>query len=237
MKVALCFFGQPRLLENPHTYNSHVENIINKYPTDIYVHNWISSENNKFTYSDWALDKMQEDWKQEHSQDVKDKINEMYSPIASKFDTVRTFQLSDSSRKLIKNLSFYSTNNENNTLSQLYSISECIKLVQKDDYDFVILSRYDNYIYSLPDLNKLDRNNFYITNMYAHFADVLVIGGVKQVKSLICFDKIEQMCSKLTMFTPEEFKKIALYENQFTETRVEINVGIARTLTMDHIQK
>jgi hypothetical protein len=39
------------------------------------------------------------------------------------------------------------------------------------------------------------------------------------------------------MFTPEEFKKIALYENQFTETKVGINVGIARTLTMDHIQK
>ena len=158
MKVALCFFGQPRLLENPHTYNSHVKNIINKYSTDVYVHNWISSENNKFTYSDWALDKMQEDWKQEHSQDVKDRINEMYSPIASKFDTIRTFQLSDNSRKLVKNLSFYSTNNENNTLSQLYSISECIKLIQKDDYDFEFM----NIGYNSKKINiiKVNYNNY-----------------------------------------------------------------------------
>lgn len=237
MKVALCFFGQPRLLENPYTYNSHLEHIIKKYPTDVYVHNWISTENSRYTYSDWALDKMQEDWRQVQSQDVGNRVREMYSPVASKFDTARTFQLSDSSRELVKNLPYYSTNNENNTLSQLYSISECIKLVQKDDYDFVILSRYDNYISNLPDLNELSRNGFYITNMYAHFADVLLFGGVDQIRSLICFDKIEQICNKLTMFIPEEFKRIALYENQFIETRVGIDVGIARTLTMDHIQK
>lgn len=237
MRVALCFFGQPRLLENPYTYNSHVEHIVNKYPTDVYTHNWISNENSQFSYSDWALDKMEEDWKQEHSKDVEDRIREMYSPIVSKFDTTRTFQLSEESREIVKNLPFYSANNENNTLSQLYSISECLKLIQTDDYDFIILSRYDNFIYNLPDLNGLDRNSFYITNRYAHFADVLLIGGIRQVRSLICFDRIEQMCSKLTMFIPEEFKKIALYENQITETRVGIDVGIARTLTMDHIQK
>lgn len=237
MRVALCFFGQPRLLENPYTYSSHLKHIIDKYPTDVYVHNWIGNENTHFTYSDWALDKMQEDWKQVQSKDVKGKIEEMYSPIATKFDTIRTFKLSNESREIVKTLPFYSINNENNTLSQLYSISECIKLIEKDDYDFIILSRYDNYITNLPDLNELDSNGFYITNMYAHFADVLLIGGINQVRSLICFDKVEQMCSKLTMFIPEEFKRIALYENQFTENRVGIDVGIARTLTIDHIQK
>ena len=85
-------------------------------------------------------------------------------------------------------------------------------------------------------MQELDRSGFYVTSKYAHFADVLLIGGISQVRSLICFDKVEQICSKLTMFIPEEFKRIALYENGFTETRVDINVGIARTLTADHIQ-
>jgi len=237
MKVALCFFGQPRLLENPYTYNSHLEHIVNKYTTDTYVHSWVGNENNHFAYSDWALDKMQEGWKQVQSQDVESRIEKMYSPIVTKFDLARTFKLSDESREVVKNLPFYSANNENNTLSQLYSISECIKLVEKDDYDFIILSRYDNYIQHIPNLNELDSNGFYITNMYAHFADGLMIGGVSQVRSLICFDKIEQMCNKVTMFIPEEFKRIALYENQYKETRVGIDVGIARTLTIDHIQK
>jgi hypothetical protein len=237
MRVALCFFGQPRLLENPYTYNSHLKHIIDKYPTDVYVHNWIGSENTPFTYSDWALDKMQEDWKQVQSQNVKGKVEEMYSPIAAKFDTARTFRLSNESREIVKTLPFYSTNNENNTLSQLYSISECLKLVKCIDYDFIILSRYDNYIYSLPDLTELSTDNFYVTNRYQHFADVLFIGGVDAVRSLICFDKIEQMCNKIPMFIPEEFKRIALYENQYKETRVGIDVGIARTLTTDHIQK
>lgn len=237
MKVALCFFGQPRLLDNPHTYNSHLEHIINKYQTDVYVHNWIYQEGVQFSYSDWALDKMQEDWKQTQPDELESKIQKMYSPVASRFEATRTFKLSDQSREVVKNLPFYSINNENNTLSQLYSISECIKLVQGDDYDFIILSRYDNFIYNLPNLAELNTDGFYITEMYAHFADVLLMGGVKQVRSLICFDRVEDLCSKLTMFIPEEFKKIALHENQFTETRVGIDVGIARTLTIDHIQK
>ena len=60
-------------------------------------------------------------------------------------------------KKLYNGEFYYSLNNENNTLSQIYSVSKSISLLG-DRYDCVILSRYDNFIYNFPNLNDLSKS-------------------------------------------------------------------------------
>ena len=55
MKVALCFYGQPRFIDNKIGYESHNEHIISKVDTDIYTHFWFDREQTTFNTSDWAL--------------------------------------------------------------------------------------------------------------------------------------------------------------------------------------
>lgn len=38
MKVALCFYGQPRWIENPYSWFSHKYWIIDRYKADIFAH-------------------------------------------------------------------------------------------------------------------------------------------------------------------------------------------------------
>ena len=55
MRVALCFYGQPRFIDNKIGYESHNEHIISKVDTDIYTHFWFDREQTTFNTSDWAL--------------------------------------------------------------------------------------------------------------------------------------------------------------------------------------
>ena len=82
-------------------------------------------------------------------------------------------------KKLYNGEFYYSLNNENNTLSQIYSVSKSISLLG-DRYDCVILSRYDNFIYNFPNLNDLNMNNLYLNNSYLH--------------CLVCYVQIFQTC-------------------------------------------
>ena len=238
MKVALCFFGQPRVITNPYTSESHFHHIINKYDTDIYVHAWISGGGGEMEYSDWVNDESKTN---EHPQSS-EIILEKYNPKKYSFEPPRPFKLSSNSRKIVQACnpcpsgnSYWSLNNENNTLSHLYSLTKSIQLIE-GEYDWVILSRFDNYITNLPNLNNLNPNNLFLSNGYSHFTDVLVFGGYKQIKTLACYDDIPNLCNDIKYFTPEEFKRSAFQTKYKTEVRTSIGVSIARSNTLSKLQ-
>ena len=267
MKIALCFFGQPRFLNNPYTYLSHKFWILDKYNTDIYIHTWIDGEEKECKYSDWVL--YQQSLRNEKYETPKEykgienDIIKKYKPKKYIFENSKHFSLDEKSRNIIKEiekdfiskygneLKFnYSENNENNVLSQLYSMSKSISLIDSE-YDWIILSRYDNYIWDFPNLYQLDKNNLYLNNTYLYnFQDVLMFGGQKHIEILNCFDSIPELCKKIDYFTPEEFKKCA-YRNIYQpdpndgylylyqigkEKRISIGVGIVRTNTLENLQ-
>jgi len=259
MRVALCIFGQPRWLDNSHTYLSHKYHIIDKYNADVFSHTWVSGSEIEFKYADQVKD----EFKDIEDKDSIKKIMKLYNPKKFYFDPPINFLLDESLRKILierKRLynekiigSFnYSLNNENNHMSQLYSMSKAISLLEGDDkYDWVILSRFDNYIFNFPDLFSLDKNNLFINNKYDYnFPDVIIFGGQPQIETLNCFDIIPELCEKILYFSPEEFKRAA-YQRVYgfkppkigkycyeigQEKRISIGVGVVRSNTLENLQ-
>lgn len=235
MKVALCLFGQPRLLENPYTHQSHNTWIISKYDTDVYAHSWISKSAASFNYSDWGIEMGLADVE---SKDAESIILNNYCPKKYCFEYPKTFFLEDSIKKKVELLKYYSLNNENNLLSHIYSMSKSIEIIDKSiNYDFVILSRYDNYIESFPDLNLLHKDSLYLSDRYNHFCDVIILGSMDHIETLNCFYRFNDLCNDVNIFTAEEFKRCAYKKKNQTEKRITIEVGIVRTLTLQNLQK
>jgi hypothetical protein len=232
MRVALCIFGQPRIINNPYTFQSHEDWIIKKYKTDVFAHSWISGEETNFNYSDWTvIDEL--DYEDKNTDSI---ILEKYKPKKFKFEKPRSFTLDSVSRDKVKDLPYYSLNNENNILSHLYSLSTSISLID-EVYDWIIVSRYDNYIRYIPNLNELNSNGLYITEDYGnHFPDHMIFGGQKQITSLNCYNSIFELIDKINIFTPESFKRAAFYRLNETENRVRLEVGLARTMTLNKLQ-
>lgn len=257
MKVAICIFGQPRWINNPYVLLSHKYWIIDRYKADVFIHSWISGEEKKFDYAD----QVEEYKKTKEVKNVADIIIKKYNPKKYIFEKPKDFSLDEKSRTILKkreqeyyekvNGYFNHTlTNENNHLSQLYSMSKSISLLN-DDYDWIILSRFDNYIYNFPNLFILEKNNLYLNDTYSYnFADVLIFGGQKQIETLNCFDLIPELCNKILYFTPEEFKRTAyqriynldppqigeyLYEIG-QEKRIPIGVGVVRSNTLENLQ-
>lgn len=240
MKVALCMFGQPRVIRNQFTFQSHYDHIISKYDTDVYCHSWISDEEIKFEYSDW-VNTDRRSTQDLHAGGI---ILEQYKPKKFLFEKPKTFSLSGKYRELAINsgrcplgVYYWSENNESNLMSHLYSISKSISLSKDEKYDWIILSRYDNYIENIPSLYELEPNNLYLSNQYPHFIDVLMLGGQKQINTMDCFDDIPELCREINYFTPEEFKRASFKRKFESEKRTDIIVGIARTNTLDGLQK
>lgn len=232
MRVALCMFGQPRLIKNPYSLQSHMDWIIKRYNADVYAHCWISGQEVGFGYSDWV--------KVNHAdaedKDIADIVLNNYNPKRHLFEEPRHFALDDVSRSLVSGMEFYSPNNENNMLSHLYSFSTSLGLIE-GLYDWVIISRYDNYIRYMPNLEELNSNKLYITTMYGdHFPDPMIFGGQRHMESLRCYDIIPELCHKVKMFIPESFKRAAFYRLGELEEKVRLEVGLVRSLTLDNLQ-
>ena len=253
MKVALCLFGQPRHINNPYTWLSHKYHIIDKYKADVYCHAWINNEEKSFGYADQVMEEL----KAKEDINADKKILKKYNPKKHFFEKSLKFKLDDYLIPIIKqkeieytsriNGSFnWSENNENNHLSQLYSMSKSISLID-DKYAWVILTRYDVYIYNLPNLYQLEPDNLYLDNQWINnFSDVLMIGGQKQIESLNCFDNVPDLCNKIWYFSAEEFKRAAFQSKfgglkldtfqQGAEKRIFMGTGVVRTDSLKEIQ-
>jgi hypothetical protein len=158
MKLAICFYGQPRFLDNTCVYNRY-KDIISLYNPDVYIHSWIAGANASMDSSDWSK---KFDFKEQDRAD--ELLIKMYSPKKYKFDSPIRPSLSESTRKKAEALPYYTANNEINMLSHLKTRSESIGLIDNpSEYDFVLVTRPDLYIFSLPDLTNLEKNRLYLT--------------------------------------------------------------------------
>lgn len=192
MNVCLMLHGQPRFLDNPFTYATHKREILDKYNTDVYCHTWFC-EGGEVEASTWSgISSLIID-----PESIK-KINEKYQPVLLKCEPPRQFNLDD--ELLVKLLTTFSkyqhwnTKNISNSLSSLYSIEQVVDLAMSRElskYDFFILSRYDNLIYRLPDLNKLCTDKFYISDHHDMFPDLFFVFGKNFLEAFKIFSKHE----------------------------------------------
>jgi len=210
MKVALCFFGQPRYLENKNSFTSHKEKIYSQCDVDVFTHFWFSEDNNLSPKSDWCtainptIDK-----------NAIEIITQLYSPKQMEYEKQIMFYPDAELQKIVTGKHSFTLNNTFCLMSHLYSMQRTIEMLEKyiintgTKYDFLVMSRYDNKILDFPNLNELPREKFFLTSLwgrYPAFTDHLFISDLKYTKAFKMFDRIKQLSKQVVGCCPEEYK-------------------------------
>ena len=177
MKIALLLFGQPRFITNRISSDSHHAFILDKYPSDVFVHAWWDKMNVYHYPSSWTgIDKVKADPYAIRT------IRELYNPAHAVYDAPIVFDPNNA--------------DENNVKSQLYSIKEVGNVFKAytdpNEYTFIILSRFDNRIEHFPELNTMG-NGFYKMEDHPGLADQMFIFSPEYMSFLECFDAFNDL--------------------------------------------
>ena len=223
MKVCLLMHGQPRFLENQLTWKSHKREILDKYDTDVVCHTWFG----KGKYLEASS------WSGLPPTKIKvnsvDLIKKHYNPLSLSHDEPKQFFLHKSLEEILlhqfKSYGHWNIKNISNSLSSLCSIEKVIDIAMQIDlntYDFIILSRYDNLIYKIPDLNLLEKDKFYISDHHDKFPDLFFIFAPKFLPVFRAFSKAEKLIKEnINSLYPEsslnESLKMLNFYSIFTE--------------------
>ena len=226
MKICLIMHGQPRFLENQLTWQSHKREILDKYDTDVVCHTWFSKGKFLETSS----------WSGIPTTEINDNsielIKEYYNPLFLSYDEPRHFFLDQHLEKTLlhqfKRYKHWNKKNISNSLSSLCSIEKAIDIAMKLDlnnYDFIILSRYDNLIYKIPDLNLLQKDKFYISDHHDKFPDLFFIFSPKFTMAFKAFSKAEKLIKKnINLIYPEsslnESLKMLNFYSHFSQSEI-----------------
>ena len=210
MKVALCFYGQPRFVDRKEVQDSYHENIISKYDTDVLCHAWHDKEE-QYEFSSWS-------GLTHHNvpKNALEIITSAYKPTLLIHDTPITFKFDPEVLEFIdenfgRNQN-WNERNYSNLISQLWSIQRIsdylyLRMVRGANYDWVILARYDTTLHHFPDLNTLDNSKLYIPDNHRGFPDMIKIFGPKYLAwSRNVFFDIKEVYKGIVEPTPEAFK-------------------------------
>ena len=225
MKLALCFYGQPRFIDNPNIKLYLDSLIFNKYETDSYCHFWYDNDIVFYTGSDWH-DKPSPYYKGGNFYKIENTleiINNVYKPIKNIFETPKDFSniFNSSELNILENKkrnnsgeNYFSLRNVNNLLSHLYSIEKVLNLIDLDkNYDFIVLTRYDSLILNFTDLSNLEKGYIYATNQHGMceneycFTDNIFVLDPNLLLGLKCFSNIKNIITNISMWTAECVKK------------------------------
>lgn len=216
VRIALCFFGQPRYVNNLAVPQSYQEQFNHpEYEVDAFGHCWYSRD---AIYSSSSWTQNHEDYKSD--QNTVGKLYNYYNFKRFLAESPKPFHFVDQNkREMYTNMSKgtaieYSEYRENNTLSQLYSIQTTSRLVP-NDYDFYVICRYDTVLVNMPDFTKSDNNKVYLSNC-GLFPDPVITFGPKYLDwSRNLFDQTQEDPYHITTFIPEEFKRCT-FESRHT---------------------
>jgi hypothetical protein len=204
MKIALCFFGQIRDLQDG--FIEYSQNLLNKYDIDIFAHIWNDSNIDTFT--------------------------KLYNPVSHIFEDQISFDMSrypDAYGIELQHSSAYER--AFNSISQLYSFSTVCKLrsdyetKQGIKYDLCIKSRVDTCFKSF-DINLMDLtlDQYHVPSDPAGFIynDVLAIASPKIMDIVATrYDKLTDWYNSGDCnFIPEYITNKILNENDIMINRV-----------------
>ncbi len=209
MRLAICFFGQPRYLNNKKVHECYSK-LMDQYQTDVYVHSWISGKECEMSVSDWA-----KKHNIKESADATEKIISLYSPTKYKFDSPFEGRLKSETREKASTMRFYTENNERNLLSHIKSYSEAIRLVESpQNYDFILMTRFDAYLFDFPNLDSLDSSKFYLTKRYdGGWCDITQLCGSKFAKAFDVYDNFDLITNNLSKKDPAFIAELYKREN------------------------
>lgn len=228
MRVAVLFFGQPRFLSNKESYNSHYNHIFSKYhQVDTFVHSWWSNKEEDIIPSSWS--QLSTVPYERHA--IRD-IRSMYNPAHAVYEEPKQFDVDET---LIGKIDFIRSKDDlNNIKSHLYSIKRVGQVFQDytspDDYDFIVLTRFDGIILEFPDLNSLGTGFFRMAN-HPGIADQMFVFSPKYMEFLNVYDHYDELNANGADYTLEKLKKDHFF-NSFPGKDMlgtNINVILARS--------
>ena len=88
MKIALCFFGQPRFYNNPEILQF-LRDIRTEGEVDVYMHLWNPERPNNFLRSPWSG--IDDNLAVIDAENLKEKIEDIYEPVSFMIEDERTF--------------------------------------------------------------------------------------------------------------------------------------------------
>lgn len=224
MKVALCLSGQPRFYSGK-SFESMKREILDVYDTDVFVHSWISKDENfSYPYARWSG--INEKIVIPNS--VSDDIVKLYKPKAIQIDEPMTFIEHSKDDYLSDNMpSMFYSMGAADTLRKTYSTKNSI------NYDFVIRARTDTLLGTLPDLTTFDNDKIYIPDNCPNILflnDNFSIAGGEVAD--ICYDifnKIDEYSDEGTDYSPEKIWTIHLFDNKISFRRMNIYQNFVRS--------
>lgn len=246
MKVALLFYGQARHIDNIFVYNSFKENIINKYDADVFCHTWWSEDTIQYEPGPRCCNNEVFNVKENLMEELKTK----YNPVILKSDKQIDFYKVPLGKKYIDMMMSHDKwgtqgfkwdsiegrkpHNFFVVLSCLYSMEKVTRELEtyckanNKEYDFVFISRYDNYIKHIPDLKTLSKDKFYVSDIHPYWPDFMFLCGAKLIDSFKIFSYLmsqmennaEEFMNKLDRNMGEHVKELAFY-NSYSREQLE----------------
>jgi len=154
VRVAYCFYGQPRVLEEGYKIFQSFVSRHSDVQFDVFYHTW-HAKKGIYEASPWRSFGTQE---LIIAENAIDRLNDLYKPIQYKVDEPKRFDISQIETSALytfvmeqihTNNNRQKVNNLNNILSMFYSIQQVRDILQQHvsktntSYDYVILSRFD----------------------------------------------------------------------------------------------
>lgn len=181
MRVAVLFFGQLRLLDNYHTNFDSLKKFLG-VPFDVFVHCWFSfQESSLFDVSLWARG----DECGKIDQDSLPFMVEYYKPTKLLVEPPQQFQKDDFFHPKTSFVGPQSQGHRgwkdidvSNMLSQVVSVSKVCNLVNIDNYDVFVLTRFDTYFEESINIFEL-----VLENQIHRMSDVVQIVGKETILS------------------------------------------------------
>ena len=199
MKIALCLSGQPRFYKNG--FNS-VKRYIDEYDMDVFFHTWWHDFDlgKKYKKAEWSIS---DDNNLIVENNTFSDLVDLYKPKLYSNDKIINF---DAERE-------YETAGDykliyNNVKSMYFSMKKVVELKMQYEknndveYDFVLHSRFDNNIISLPNIHLLKKGHIYFINWIKQrkhiFHDIISIcdGNLYNIRKNI-FDNIDNYYDKM----------------------------------------
>jgi hypothetical protein len=164
-RVAYCLYGQPRRLYEGHKYIMDFVRSNPDYIFDFYYHTWYVKPENGEVYEAAQWRNLSAD-ELKIEDNIIDKINILYNPLAHCFDKPMQFDI-DTSSLIYTNSSVELKKNSNNAYSQMYSRQRVRDIFEKTilenniEYEYVVTSRFDFLNTITIQLCDLEKNHLY----------------------------------------------------------------------------
>lgn len=209
IRIAVLFFGQPRFIKSKLAAASHRFHL-RKYQVSYFGHVWFDKNVDRVQTAPWA--NLGEVKLPEKSIEI---LSQSFPGIILDVEMPRIFDpqplidslelepgelLTDVLKKEIENIP--------NTLSQFYSLYRAFELFGKSDltFDFLAVSRYDNFIWNFPKLFEISRDEITLSNHHPNFPDLIYISKPENLKFLACYPRLSELCVSSRQLSAESIK-------------------------------